>query len=412
MFHVPGTPEELQGTVEPLQWTTAARLTATQSVAGKRLRGERNPARLIPRKLLPTHERVSPTRFLRVEGAFMRTVALPRISALVFITPCLLFAQQQSTNAGSPPQTNAPAQQQPTNPSAPPPTHEPTQQPATKPQVSVAGPQPTATRTVPQTPKEEAWQILDTACTGDKTSDRATAVRVLGLMPNNARARKLAEKALRDDKPEVRSAAAAALGDMKSRTSILQLRAALDDNDPSVALAAAHSLELMHDDSAYEVYYEVLTGQRKASRGLIASQTSMLKDPKKVAQLGFEEGIGFVPFAGMGWGAIKAITKDDSSPVRAAAAKVLAKDPDPAATKALADAVGDKSWLVRAAALEALAKRGDPSVLDTVQLHVSDEKDAVKYTAAAAVLRLMAIKESGLPVMVRKKKENEKKRTK
>jgi HEAT repeat protein len=229
---------------------------------------------------------------------------------------------------------------------------------------------------------------------------------------SDAEQRQSPKKALRDDKPEVRSAAAAALGDMKSRTSILQLRAALDDNDPSVALAAAHSLELMHDDSAYEVYYEVLTGQRKASRGLIASQTSILKDPKKVAQLGFEEGIGFVPFAGMGWGAIKAITKDDSSPVRAAAAKVLAKDPDPAATKALADAVGDKSWLVRAAALEALAKRGDPSVLDTVQLYVSDEKDAVKYTAAAAVLRLTTIKESGLPVVERKKKQNEKNRTK
>jgi hypothetical protein len=40
----------------------------------------------------------------------------------------------------------------------------------------------------------------------------------------------------------------------------------------------------------------------------------------------------------------------------------------------------------------------------------NDEKDAVKYTAAAAVLRLMAIKESGLPVMERKKKVNEKKR--
>ena len=131
-----------------------------------------------------------------------------------------------------------------------------------------------------------------------------------------------------------------------------------------------------------------------------------------MAQLGFEEGIGFIPFAGIGWEAIKVIRKDDSSPVRAAAAKVLAKDPDPAATKALADAVGDKSWLVRAAALEALAKRGDPSVLDTVQLYVSDEKDAVKYTAAAAVLRLTAVKESGLPVMKKKKKENEKIRQK
>jgi HEAT repeat protein len=229
-------------------------------------------------------------------------------------------------------------------------------------------------------------------------------------MPNDAKALRLAKKALDDDKPAVRSAAAAVLGDMKSRTSIPKLRAALDDTDPSVALAAAHSLELMHDDSAYEVYYEILTGQRKGGRGLIASETSILKDPKKMAQLGFEEGIGFIPFAGIGWGAIKAITKDDSSPVRAAAAKVLAKDPDPTATKALADAAGDKSWLVRAAALEALAKRGDPLALDTVELYMSDEKNAVKFTAAAAVLRLIAIKESGPAGMERKKMETGKKR--
>jgi len=181
----------------------------------------------------------------------------------------------------------------------------------------------------------------------------------------------------------------------------------LDDNDPSVALAAAHSLDMMHDESAYEVYYEVLTGQRKAGRGLIAAQTSVLKNPKKMAQLGFEEGIGFIPFAGIGWETIKVIRKDDSSPVRAAAAKVLAKDPDPAATKALADAAGDKSWVVRAAALEALAKRGDPSVLDTVQLYLTDEKDAVKFTAAAAILRLTAVRESNRAVTERQ--ENTKK---
>lgn len=338
----------------------------------------------------------------------LRSAALPRISAFVFIACCSLFAQQRSTTAVSPPQTNAPAQQQPTNPGALTPTNDPVQQPTTKPQVGAAGPQPTATPKVHRTPKAEAWEILNTACTGDKTGGRATAIRVLGLIPNDAKALKLAEKALNDDKAEVRSAAAVALGDMKAKTSIPKLRGALDDKDPSVALAAAHSLELMHDDSAYEVYYEVLTGQRQAGRGLIASETSILKDPKKMAQLGFEEGIGFVPFAGIGWGAIKVITKDDSSPVRAAA-KVLAKDPDPAATKALADAVGDKSWLVRAAALEALAKRGDSSVLDTVKLSMSDEKGAVKYTAAAAVLRLTAIKESAAAV-VEGKKEKEKKR--
>jgi HEAT repeat protein len=333
----------------------------------------------------------------------MRTATLPRIPAFVLVASCLLFAQQQSTTPASPPQTSAPAQEQPTNPSAPPPTNEPAhpttvQPPTAQPQASESGQQSTATPKARKSPKAEAWQILDAACTGDRTIARATAIRVLGLMPDDAKARRLAEKALADDKPEVRSAAAAALGDMKSRTSIPKLKEALDDDDPSVALAAAHSLELMHDDSAYEVYYEVLTGQRKAGRGLIASETSILKDKKKMAQLGFEEGIGFVPFAGIGWVAIKTITKDDASPVRAAAAKVLAKDPDPAATKALADAAGDKNWLVRAAALEALAKRGDPAVLDTVSLYMTDKKEAVKYTAAAAVLRLTAIKESGAEV--------------
>ncbi len=123
-----------------------------------------------------------------------------------------------------------------------------------------------------------------------------------------------------------------------------------------------------------------------------------------MAELGIQEGIGFIPFAGMGWRTFKAIHKDDSSPVRAAAAKVLIKDPDPATTKALADAVGDKSWVVRAAALEALAERGDPSVLDTVELYMSDDKDDVKYAAAAAVLRLSAIKESGAPVRHKKRR--------
>jgi HEAT repeat protein len=343
----------------------------------------------------------APARFRRSDGAYMNTLHLPRISAFVLMASCLLFAQQQSTIPAAPAQAN---------PSAQPPTNESIQQPATQPRASEPGQHLPTAAIAPRTPKEEAWRILNTACAGNNASTRATAIRVLGLMPNNAKAIRLAGKALNDDKPEVRSAAAAALGDMKARSSIPKLRAALDDNDPAVALAAAHSLELMHDDSAYEVYYEVLTGERKAGKGLIAAQTSFLKDPKKMAQLGFEEGLGFIPFAGIGWRAIRTIRKDDSSPVRAAAAKVLAKDPDPAATKALADAVGDRSWLVRAAALEALAKRGDPSALDAVQLSMSDEKDAVKYTAAAAVLQLIAIKESGLVVIERKNKEKGKKR--
>jgi HEAT repeat protein len=278
---------------------------------------------------------------------------------------------------------------QPSQPSATP--HD--VKPATPPQTSAS--QISSAPVKPAgTPKERAWEILDTACGGDKTTDRATGVLVLGLIPNDPRSARLAEKALADEKPEVRSAAAAALGNMQSRRSIPKLKAAMEDPDPSVALAAAHSLDLMHDNSAYEVYYGVLNGERKAGKGLLASQASMLHDPKKMAELGFEEGIGFIPFAGIGWGAIKAIRKDDASPVRAAAARVLARDPDPATTKALIEATGDNSWIVQAAALEALAKRGDPSALQTAAQYMSDEKGAIKFTAAAAVIHLTAIKGS------------------
>ena len=245
----------------------------------------------------------------------------------------------------------------------------------------------------PRPLKEQAWEVLQSGVTADNKQDRAAAVHATGLIPNNPRAQKLAESALQDDAPEVRAAAAAALGDMQSRRSIPKLKSATDDKDPSVALAAAHSLLQLKDDSGYGVYYEVLTGERKTGKGALA-EAAALKDPKKLAELGFQQTLGFIPFAGLGWRAFKMVKKGDDSPARAAAATVLAKDRDPNTTEALVNAVGDKNWIVRAAALEALARRDNPSALDTVELYLSDEEGEVKYTAAATALRLIGIKES------------------
>jgi|SRR5579862_7675095 len=310
---------------------------------------------------------------------------LLRINTWALIGIWLLFTPRPTVAFARRPNS---AQQAPV-PATPPPNPAPSPAPANPP-----APSTPVHPKAPLPPRERAWQILDDACTGDKAGDRATAILVLGLIPNDSKSTRLAQKALTDDRPEVRAAAAAALGNMQSRTSIPKLRAATEDQDPTVVLAAAHSLDLMHDNSAYEVYYEVLNGERKAKKGLIASQASMLHDPKKMAELGFEEGIGFIPFAGIGWGAIKAIRKDDSSPVRAAAARVLARDPDPATTQALTEAAGDNSWIVQVAALEALAKRGDPSALPTVVHYMSDDKSAIKFTAAAAVIHLSAVRQT------------------
>ncbi len=243
--------------------------------------------------------------------------------------------------------------------------------------------------------KDQAWELLLKGTQDKSTEKRATAVRVLSLVKDDARAVALAVHALDDDKPQVRVAAAFALGELHATTAIPKLEAAaLSDKDPAVVIAAAHSLLTMKDKGGYEVFYEILTGERKGGKGLVAGQLDTLKDPKKMALLGFQEGIGFVPFAGIGYSAIKTIVKDDSSPVRAASAKVLAQDPDRATEEALVQAATqDKSELVRAAALDALSQHGDPAVIGRIAPALSDDKDSVKYTAAAAILHLTHIEQ-------------------
>jgi hypothetical protein len=244
-----------------------------------------------------------------------------------------------------------------------------------------------------QTPQQQAWNILRIGVKEKSTAKRVQAVRALRLLPGDPEATEMAQRALQDRKHEVRAAAATALGLMGSKVSIPELKRALTDKDPSVVLTAAHALQVLNDPAGYEVYYELLTGERKSANGLVAQEMETMKDPKKMAELGFEEGVGFIPFGGIGYSAAKAITKDDTSPVRAAAARILINDPDPRVGQALVRAVSDKSWIVRASALLAIAKREDPEFLNAIVPPLSDKNGVVRSTAAAAVIRLTTVEE-------------------
>lgn len=243
-----------------------------------------------------------------------------------------------------------------------------------------------------ESPRHKAWDLLTTAVFSKVTIERTNGVRALGLLRDTPRARELAENALKDPKPEVRESAAIALGQMHATESVAKLQHVLSDSNVKVVMAAAHSLrELKDDKSAYAVYFGLLTGERKSGDGMIAQQIETLKNPKELAKIGISEGIGFIPFAGIGWDAYRTMHKKDPNPVRAAAATFLAHDPDPLTGKALVDATKDKDWIVRAAAIEAIAQRGDASLLPKVQLKFSDKNPKVRYSAAAAVIRLSAV---------------------
>jgi len=244
-----------------------------------------------------------------------------------------------------------------------------------------------------QSSAADAWKLLESGLADKSTDNRVSSVRLLGLLENDRKAEQLAVTALADPKEEVRAAAADALGQMKAKTAASKLaEMAKTEKEPSVVLACARSLISLGHPVGYNVFYAVLTGERKSGDSLLDSQKKMLSDPKKMAQFGFEQGIGFVPFGGISYTTFKMVTKDDTSPVRAAAAKILSKDPDPKSGEALVNAASDKSWIVRAAAIESIALRGDPNLLPRIESKLSDDKDAVRFTTAAAIIRLTEIK--------------------
>jgi hypothetical protein len=244
--------------------------------------------------------------------------------------------------------------------------------------------------------RDRAWLILHSGLAFDGTEKRAKAVSALGVLKGNAEAEKLATAALKDEKGDVRAAAAAALGAMHAVRAKTLLEAALDDNEPAVVLAAANSLLLLKDTNfAYDVYYGVLTGTMRTNNGplkeQVKQQMKMLHDKKKIAQLGLEQGVGFIPYGGIGYGVMKTLVKSDNSLVRAAAAKKLAHDPDPITAKALVDATHDRNPVVRVAALEAVAERADPSLVLKLSDSLDDDKDDVRFTGAACIARLSTL---------------------
>jgi HEAT repeat protein len=237
-------------------------------------------------------------------------------------------------------------------------------------------------------PVDRAWSILNDGIENKDAAKRAKAVHALGLLRSSRRAQSFAEKALEDENLEVRVEAATALGRLGVSSARPKLRHALDDKEVKVVIAATNALYELKDPVAFDVYYALLTGERKSSSGLLQSQLDRLRNPKEMEKLAFETGIGFVPFGGMGYEAWKTITHDDSSPLRALAATRLAHDPDPKSADALIQTRFDKKWQVRAAVVNAIAERHDRSLLAPVISLMDDTNDNVRYDAAATVVQL------------------------
>jgi HEAT repeat protein len=246
--------------------------------------------------------------------------------------------------------------------------------------------------------EEKSWLILQEGLHNKRVAQRVEAVKAISLLQGNRQAVRFALRALRDKNPKVRAAAAVTLGELNATVAIPALKAMLSDKDALVTLASAHALYVLKDPVAYEIYYAILMGDKKTSAGMIQSQVDRLKDPKQMAQIGLQEGISFVPYAGMGYEAYRQLMKHDSAPVRAAAARFLALDPDSISEDALIQAaVADKDVIVREAALDALSERSDPKCIERLAINLDETKYPVRYRTAATIIRLASADRRKLP---------------
>jgi len=239
----------------------------------------------------------------------------------------------------------------------------------------------------------EAWEVLRAGVAESKSANRVAAVLSLGTIGPTTEVRRQVEARLGDPAPQVRQAAAIALGKMKSQKSAGALRLALKDKAAEVSFAAALALWEMGDHSGRQILYEVLAGKRGTSPGMVRGQMqdakAKLENPSGLAMMGARHGAGALlgPFA-LGLPLAESLWKDGSAPTRAHTARLLGEDNGTQSVERLEQALGDKNWLVRAAAAQALGDLSSRRSVPNLRVLLEDKKPGARYMAAATMIRL------------------------
>jgi HEAT repeat protein len=240
--------------------------------------------------------------------------------------------------------------------------------------------------------RRAAWQILAIGAADNKASRRQNVVVAASTIGNWSKAISLVESLLRDKDSAVRGVAAAALAEMNSRGSIPTLRRVLSDDSALVRFAAAKSLWQLGDYSGREILTDVLEGDASPSDGVIKSNlrdaNKKLHNPRELAFAGINAASGMLGPFSYGVAMAEQFATDKSAPARALSASLLASDRNPASLRELEDALQDKNPLVRVAVTKALGHHPCKSVVEDLRGLLEENKDEVKYMAAASILRI------------------------
>ena len=244
-------------------------------------------------------------------------------------------------------------------------------------------------------PNVTAWDILSQGANDKNPERRKQAIVAIGSVGLAPEAVKMVESTLLiDEDPVVRQTAAATLGQMKAKQSFPALQKALDDPSGEVAFQAAKALWDMGDRTCRSTLQEILTGQRKDATGFMdgamRDARAKLHSPRALARIGIKEASGALlgPFS-LGVNAAQEMMKDTGATGRAFAATMLGQDCDARAQQLLEYSLTvDKNAAVKAAAARGLGLCGHKESIVKLEQHLSDNRDAIRFMAAAAIVKL------------------------
>jgi HEAT repeat protein len=243
-----------------------------------------------------------------------------------------------------------------------------------------------------------AWDVLDKGLSDSNSDHRRQAILAVGTIGATPQTLKIIEAGLQDKNPLVRQSAAAELGRLKAPESIPYLQQALEDEN-EVSFTAAKALWDIGDTSGRMLLEEVLTGDRSDKPGFLQQKWRegkyKLHHPAQLALMGVNEAAGdLLGPASMGITAaeeaIKNVegSKKEALPGRSIAASALAEHPDDQTRSLLEWALVDKNSTVRASAAKGLGECGNPETVAKLQPLLKDGQVAVRFMAAASIIRL------------------------
>ncbi len=240
-----------------------------------------------------------------------------------------------------------------------------------------------------------AWDVLKQGLADNDVEHRKNAIAAIGTIGPNEEAVHLVERGLQDKDADARQTAAETLGEMKARSAIPNLKAALDDA-PEVSFTAARALWDLGDTSGRTIFQEVLEGERSGAPNKLKGAAKAAKkklQPGQLALMGVKEASGaLLGPASLGIvateQAVKLLKKDGGAAGRSIAAEVLGKDSDPYALTLLEWALDDDNWGVRVSIAKALGDRGNEATITKLEPLLKDDRHAVRYMAAASIVKI------------------------